>query len=740
MGFLSSLFGFGDKPTQSSTIVAPQLPEEMKPYVEEVLRDTQGLYQQRMDEGYKPYTGETIAPFTQEEIAAQEGLKSLIGTQAPIQEEALGLVRGATRKFTPEVAGEYMSPYMRAVIDSQKDEAQRQYERTKVPEFEAAAVRAGGMSGLGTRAGVEAAERATGQNRLLADIEAKGQQQAYEDAINLFRDQTTREQKGATQLSAAAPAIFGSGVKEQGLLSTIGEEKRGLAQSTLDEAYLKHIEEQQFPETQLARYQTSIYGNPLLRQPSYAKNVTGTGGGPQLGKTLLGLGTTAMGWGTGKDTTIGGTIFNKFFGGSGAALGKAGGGQIGGLASMPQARPYLRYTHRNMGGQVVPPVVYRQMGRKVAPPARFGIQPYIEAEKRAREAERMGAIQGAALEAKRIAEKAHPPRFPDQYDPESVPFIDEENKDDVPFWTTKMIENMTSIPRAGISALPAGNKGKLEAAARKKAEEEASIVPTSAEEARKVAEKAFPEGQYDPESGRDPKATDIAKLASQQELKAKMDALKQTEGNLNVTNTIRQAFKNYDAKVRPLLDRKPYEKQKFWATIGAAIMQPGNAFANMAKGFKQAIDGLDADADTKIKMEAAILGEELKSEMKVAELGAKSDIARFKAITELDAKIATSTGKVKLKLVEHKFALLKAFRLETLKNLNKAEASDVKNAFEEWLETQGKEGKAAADLIGDKNKDFIKDILIGIATSEEGPTALIGMYPEALRRIIKKKK
>ena len=725
MGFLSSLFGFGDKPTQSSTIVAPQLPEEMKPYVEEVLRDTQGLYQQRMDEGYKPYTGETIAPFTQEEIAAQEGLKSLIGTQAPIQEEALGLVRGATRKFTPEVAGEYMSPYMRAVIDSQKEQAQRQYERTEVPKSEADAVRAGGMSGLGTRAGVEAAERATGQNRLLADIEAKGQQQAYEDAINLFRDQTTREQKGATQLSAAAPAIFGSGVKEQGLLSTIGEEKRDLAQSTLDEAYLKYIEEQQFPETQLARYQTSIYGNPLLRQPSYAKNVTGTGGGPQLGKTLLGLGTTAMGWGTGKDTTIGGTIFNKFFGGSGAALGKAGGGQIGGLASMPQARPYLRYTHRNMGGQVVPPVVYRQSRGSI----RSGLPNIDVLRKREVATDRPTEAQIIAARQK-LLEQQIQERTNRQLEEASRRKQEEILRRQQPVTTVS----------TGISALPAVDKEKLETAAVRQAEKEDIIVPTSAEEARKVAEKAFPEGQYDPESGRDPKATDIAKLASQQELEAKVDALKQTEGDLNVTNTIRQAFKNYDAKVRPLLDRKPYEKQKFWATIGAAIMQPGNAFANMAKGFKQAIDGLDADADTKIKMEAAILGEELKSEMKVAELGAKSDIARFKAITDLEAKIATSTGKVKHELVKHKFALLKAFRVETLKTLNKAKAKDVKNTFEEWLKTQGTEGKVAADIIGDKNKDFIKDILIGIATSKRGSPSLIDMYPEALRRLKKKKK
>ena len=160
MGFLSSLFGYEDNPAVDTYSRQASIPEEMKPYVEEVLRDTQGLYQQRMDAGYQPYTGETIAPLTAEEVASQEGLKSLIGTQAPFQQEALTGIRGGAQTFTPEVAQQYMSPYMRAALDAQKEQAQRQYERTEVPKFEADAVAAGGMSGLGTRAGVEAAERA----------------------------------------------------------------------------------------------------------------------------------------------------------------------------------------------------------------------------------------------------------------------------------------------------------------------------------------------------------------------------------------------------------------------------------------------------------------------------------------------------------------------------------------------------------------------------------------------------
>jgi len=308
MGFLSSLFSFGDSPATKTTTYRPTIPEELKPYVKEILEDQKILYQQRMDEGFTPYTGETIAPLTPEQIASQEGLKSLVGTQAPLQQEALNLARGTTEEFTGDTAKRYMSPYLRASLDAQKDEAQRQYERTKVPEFEAQAVRAGGMSGLGTRAAVEAAERATGQQRLLGDIEAKGQQKAFEAAQKQFEDQQARERQAAAQISTAAPQIFKSGVAEQGLLQTIGEDKRQLGQASLDEAYARFIEQQQFPETQLARYQSAIYGNPILKQRSGTATTTGSGGGPGLGKTLLGLGTAAMGFGTGG---VGGGLFGS---------------------------------------------------------------------------------------------------------------------------------------------------------------------------------------------------------------------------------------------------------------------------------------------------------------------------------------------------------------------------------------------------------------------------------------------
>lgn len=327
MGFLSSLFGYEDKPAVTSKVSS--IPEELKPYVDEAMKDTQALYRQRLDEGYTPYTGDTIAGLTPEQIASQEGLKSLVGTQVPFQQEALSTFRQGAERFTPETAKEFMSPYQRAVIDQEKEQAQRQYERTKRPQFEADAVRAGGMSGRGSRAAIESAEREDLQARFLGDIETRGLQAAYEDAQNQFTQQKARERTMASDVGTAGGNIFSAGLAEQGLLKNIGAEKQGLAQSALDEAYFKFKKEQGFPEEQLARYQSSIYGNPLLAQPNYT--TTATPAQASMGKSLIGLGLSGLKAYGGGSTLAGigkaATGLKSFFGGN-------AGGQVGGLPTL----------------------------------------------------------------------------------------------------------------------------------------------------------------------------------------------------------------------------------------------------------------------------------------------------------------------------------------------------------------------------------------------------------------------
>ena len=295
MGFLSSLFGLGSsraQPATSTVVQAQKLPSEIAPFVEEVVGEAQELYKQRLGEGYVPFTGETIAPFTPQEETAMANIEGLVGTSRPLQEEALGVTRGLAEKFTPETAEEYMSPYQRAVTDIEKREAQRRFDREIRPRFEASAVQAGGLSGLGSRAGVESAELERGQAQLLADIETKGLQSAFRDAQQQFAQQKQREAGMATQLGKAGPAMFASGLQEAGALQSVGDQRRDLGQSALDEAYFRFLEERQFPEQTLSEYSGFVYGNPMTRIPTQTTQSTGTPYQPSLGQTLLGVGST----------------------------------------------------------------------------------------------------------------------------------------------------------------------------------------------------------------------------------------------------------------------------------------------------------------------------------------------------------------------------------------------------------------------------------------------------------------
>jgi hypothetical protein len=291
MGFLSSLFGSSkSKPATTTNVISQKLPEEIAPFAKEVLGEAQQLYKANIERGYDPFTGQTIAPFTPEQQRSMEGIAGLVGTSKPLQEEALATYRQGAEKFTGDTAQQYMSPYQQAVTDIEKREAQRNFEGNVLPRLEAQAVQQGAMSGLGSRAGVEMAEAQRNQAQLLADIQAKGQQAAFQDARQGFEQQKAREKGMASDLSRLGPAMFATGLQEQGALGAVGEQKQQLAQSALDEAYFKFLEEEQYPQQQLANYSGFVYGNPAAGLIQQTGTGTSTPFQPSFGQTLLGLG------------------------------------------------------------------------------------------------------------------------------------------------------------------------------------------------------------------------------------------------------------------------------------------------------------------------------------------------------------------------------------------------------------------------------------------------------------------
>ena len=337
MGFLSSLFGVGgsSKPRTETNIVQQQLPKEISPFVTEIAKEAQDLFKERVAEGYTPYTGQTIAPLTSQEEAAMTGIEGLVGTSRPLQEEALGVTRQQAERFTPETAQAYMSPYQRAVTDIEKREAGRQFDVAQQVR-DAQAAGAGASSLMGTRSAILEAEAQRNQQQLLADIEAKGLQSAYQDAQRAFETQKARERGMAGDIARTGPAMLASGIQEQGALQRIGEERRALGQSALDEAYFKFLEERQFPEQTLADYSGFIYGNPMAKLANTTTTGTMTPYQPSLGQTLLGIGSTLA-----SSAIRNPNITSKIFGKSGGQIDRNSG-----LSGLPMFR-------RQAGTQVV---------------------------------------------------------------------------------------------------------------------------------------------------------------------------------------------------------------------------------------------------------------------------------------------------------------------------------------------------------------------------------------------------
>jgi len=266
MSILSSLLGITrGEPTQTipTGVQTQEIAKEVAPFIKDILGKGQALYKQRMEEGFVPFEGKTLADVTAEQQQAQEGIRGLVGTQAPSFEEARGLVRGTTEKPTVEGLQEFMSPYQQAVIDVEKRRAQEAFERDTLPKVRQAQIASGAFGG--TRGTLLEALALQDQARLLSDIEARGQQQAFESAQRAFEAQKQREAQAAQGLSGLAQTQFGQATRELGQLEAVGREQQQREQQLLDESYQRFLRERAFPEQQLAQYQGVVTGaSPLI--------------------------------------------------------------------------------------------------------------------------------------------------------------------------------------------------------------------------------------------------------------------------------------------------------------------------------------------------------------------------------------------------------------------------------------------------------------------------------------------
>jgi hypothetical protein len=237
------------------------------------------------EQAYKNYATQQIAP----EIGAGSNMAALSGLGSLTA--GGDYMRMAT---DPRSMQSFMSPYMQNVVDLQKQEATRDYQKG-LGALNARAVGAGAFGG--TRASLERSEAGRNLGTTLANIQATGTQNAFDKAQQAQQFGTTLGLQGYGQGIQAASTLGQLGQTKYGqqmgisdAIAKAGAVQQAQGQQGLDLAYQDFIQQKNYPYQQLAFQSDMARGLPLSQSSQQMYSPP-----PNVMSQLGGLGTTALG-------------------------------------------------------------------------------------------------------------------------------------------------------------------------------------------------------------------------------------------------------------------------------------------------------------------------------------------------------------------------------------------------------------------------------------------------------------
>jgi hypothetical protein len=294
--------GGGGSPPPPANTTQVTIPEYAQPYMERLLGKAEAL----TGTDYQTYKGERIAGATPEQLAARQDVAGMTGptqygTGTQMAETGgIAALNAGDRYFNavtnPGMTQAFMSPYMQNVVDVQKAAAIRDAQKAQLGA-DLGAARQGTYGGA--RQLLATTEREKGLQSNLAEIQAKGLQSAYDNAIKSMQFGTEAGLKGAATGIQGAQTLgqLGQGQQQSALDLAKAQESFGsLGQSdqqkALDMAYQDFLAQQQYPYKQLGFMSDLLRGSANLAgtgaksvyeaQPSQLSQMVGPG--------LLGLG------------------------------------------------------------------------------------------------------------------------------------------------------------------------------------------------------------------------------------------------------------------------------------------------------------------------------------------------------------------------------------------------------------------------------------------------------------------
>jgi hypothetical protein len=281
-------------PAVQTRVEQNTIPAELRPFITDILEESQAVKDRRMEEGYVPFEGPRIAEFTPDQQEAFTGVRSLVGTGQQYFDPATRLTAASALAPTrTEEVQQYMSPYIQNVVDIQTREAQRLADIDK-QKLASQAVDSGGYGS--SREAILQAELQRNLQQQLGDIQAKGTAAAYEDAQRRMAEQRGRELSAGAQFSNLGVTAPGQTMKELQGLEAVGAQQQAQQQQALNIAQQEYEIARTFPERTLQDYSSIVRGFSAPIPASSTLNTQTTTPPPsfmQNASTLAGLGLTA---------------------------------------------------------------------------------------------------------------------------------------------------------------------------------------------------------------------------------------------------------------------------------------------------------------------------------------------------------------------------------------------------------------------------------------------------------------
>lgn len=272
----------------TTTSYTSSVPKYLQPYLEDLVARAE---EESMVD-YAPFEGERIATVGDPEIRqarqmieqavprGQQAIRSAreqITGQAGFGSQLMGFAPttgfSAAGTFDADTAASYMSPYMQAVVEAQKRGVKGEFAKQQA-ERAAQAAQAGAFGG--SRFAIMESEADAALSQQLADIEAKGLQEAYEQGLGAFqadREATFAREQAGTQAAVQGSDITGQSAQaiqnlvgsEAGLaamIESIGLDKLAREQRSLDLAYEDFLRQRDKPREDIQFLSSVIQGVP----------------------------------------------------------------------------------------------------------------------------------------------------------------------------------------------------------------------------------------------------------------------------------------------------------------------------------------------------------------------------------------------------------------------------------------------------------------------------------------------